>query len=138
MNAAKSQKLPKFRIHKATGQAYVELPGKRFYLGRHDSPGAQQRYHALVAEWLANGRQLRLDPKQITIKEMLARYWVYGERYYRNASGTVSRELENIRLALRLAAEVFASLETQPSGSVPAAEHGKTPRHDDVRDRPGR
>jgi len=111
-----SHRLPKFRIHKATGQAYVELSGRRFYLGRHDSPKAQQRYHTLIAEWLANGRQLRLDPRQITIKEMLARYWVYGERYYRNANGTVSRELENIRLALRPVYELYADL--------PAAEFG--------------
>jgi len=61
VNANPSKKLPKFRIHKATGQAYVELSGQRFYLGRHDRPEAQQKYHAMVAEWLAAGRQLRVE-----------------------------------------------------------------------------
>ncbi|MCK6458104.1 MAG: site-specific integrase [Phycisphaerae bacterium] len=116
MNAQPPQRVPKFRIHKATLQAYVELSGKRFYLGYHESPEAKQRYHAMVAEWLANGRQLRLPPEQITVKEMIARYWLHAEQYYRNADGVVSRELENIRDAMRPVRELFATL--------PAAKFG--------------
>ena len=35
-------KIPPFRIHKASGQGYVSLGGKRIYLGRHDQPGATE------------------------------------------------------------------------------------------------
>jgi hypothetical protein len=41
VNALQPKKLPKFRVHKASGQAYVDLSGRRFYLGRHDGPEAQ-------------------------------------------------------------------------------------------------
>lgn len=35
VNAAPSLRLPKFRIHQAIQQAYVELSGKRICLGYH-------------------------------------------------------------------------------------------------------
>lgn len=108
MNAENPRKLPKFRIHKGSGQAFVELSGKRFYLGRHDTQKAQQQYHALVAEWLAAGCQLRIDPDEITIKEMIARYWVHAQQYYRNPDGTMSSEIEAITLALRPVHELYS------------------------------
>ncbi|MDM8006520.1 MAG: hypothetical protein QUV05_10285, partial [Phycisphaerae bacterium] len=116
MNASLPQRVPKFRIHKATLQGYVELSGKRFYLGYHASAEAMQKYHTLVAEWLANGRMLRAGPVPITVKEIIARYWLFGERYYRNADGTVARELNNIADALRPVKELY--------GMQPAAQFG--------------
>lgn len=73
-----SQRLPKFRIHEFTRQEYVELSGRRFYLGLHHKPEARQRYNALVADWPANGRQLRVSPREITVKELIARYWLFA------------------------------------------------------------
>ncbi|HKQ48604.1 MAG TPA: site-specific integrase [Phycisphaerae bacterium] len=107
MKAQASQRVPKFRIHKATQQAYVELSGKRFYLGFHEAPEAKRKYHAMVAEWMANGRQLRVAQDQITVKELIARYWLHAERYYRNSEGQLSRELDNIRDALRQVKELY-------------------------------
>lgn len=116
MKAPQHQRVPKFRIHKATLQAYVELSGKRIYLGFHESPEAKRKYHALVAEWLANGRQLSVPKNEITIKEMIARYWLHAERYYRDSSGIISRELRNIADALRPVKELY--------GTTPAIEFG--------------
>ena len=39
-----------FRLHKGTGQAYVQLNGRRHYLGRH-GPEAKERYDRLIGEW---------------------------------------------------------------------------------------
>jgi len=47
--------VPPFRVHKATGQGYVNLNGRRVYLGRADTPEAKQRYARVIAEWTANG-----------------------------------------------------------------------------------
>ncbi|HPD32246.1 MAG TPA: hypothetical protein PLL20_19805 [Phycisphaerae bacterium] len=116
MNASSPQRLPKFRAHKATLQAYVELSGKRFYLGCHESAEARQKYNTLVAEWLANGRQLRANPEQITDKELTTRYWVYGAQHYRRADGTVARELDNIVDALRPAKELYGTKPTAQLG----------------------
>ncbi len=40
-----TKRTPKFRHHKASGQGFVELAGKRIYLGRFDLPETEARYH---------------------------------------------------------------------------------------------
>lgn len=116
MTAKIPQRLPKFRIHKATQQAYVELSGRRIYLGYHAAPTAQQKYHALVAEWLASNRQLRPALDETTIKELIAHYWTYCETYYRSADGHIYNEVIHIQQALRPVKQLY--------GDRPAVEFG--------------
>ena len=52
-------RVPKYRLHRATGQAVVSLSGKDFYLGLWKSKASRIEYDRLIAEWLACGRQLR-------------------------------------------------------------------------------
>jgi hypothetical protein len=61
------EKLPKYRHHKASGQALVELSGKPFYLGRYGTPASRREYDRLVTEWLANGRQLPMAAADLTV-----------------------------------------------------------------------
>lgn len=110
------RKLPKFRVHKHSQQAYVELSGHRFYLGHHESPEARERYQQRLAEWLANGRTLVAPPEELSVKELVARYWTHAERYYRSAEGKTSRELPNIRDAPRPLLALY--------GSTPVARFG--------------
>ena len=42
--------VPKYRHHKGSGQAFVQVKGRRHYLGKWDSPQSKERYSALVAE----------------------------------------------------------------------------------------
>jgi hypothetical protein len=42
--------LPKYRLHKGTGQGFVQVRGKRFYLGRWGTPKSKERYARFVAE----------------------------------------------------------------------------------------
>ena len=57
---------PKYRLHKATGQAIVTLDGQDCYLGPHGSCPSRREYERLIGEWLQNGRALhhshKLDP----------------------------------------------------------------------------
>ena len=53
-----SLRTPSYRLHKPTGQAVVTLSGQDHYLGKFGSTGSRAEYDRLVAEWLANGRQL--------------------------------------------------------------------------------
>ncbi len=53
---SKSTKLPKYALHKASGQARVTLGDRDHYLGKHGSPESLELYDRLVAEWLAAGR----------------------------------------------------------------------------------
>ncbi len=72
--AATSPRIPKLRRHKASNRAYVELSGKRKYLGVFGSPEAVQAYAAEIAQWLAAGRNVPVDANEITVGEALARY----------------------------------------------------------------
>ena len=48
--------LPRYRHHKATGQAVVTVFGKDRYLGPWQSKASRAEYDRLIAEWLAAGR----------------------------------------------------------------------------------
>ena len=61
-----------------------------------------------MAEWLAAGRQLPADPDTITIKELIARFWIHAEQYYRTVTDGRVKELEQFRLALRPLKELYA------------------------------
>lgn len=66
MTISRTPRTPSYRHHKASGRAFVEFDGQRFYLGRFNSPESVQKYHSMVAEWLANDRQLPVAPEEIT------------------------------------------------------------------------
>ena len=46
---------PRYRKHKATGQAIVTVFGKDHYLGPHNSKSSKLEYDRLIHEWLAAG-----------------------------------------------------------------------------------
>ncbi len=49
-------RLPKYRKHKATGQAVVSLNGSDVYLGKHGTAASRKEYDRRVSEWVAAGR----------------------------------------------------------------------------------
>ena len=53
-----TQSLPKYRRHRASGQAFVALNGRRFYLRPHGTKTSKLKYDRLIAEWLQDGRQV--------------------------------------------------------------------------------
>ena len=62
--------VPSYRLHKQSGQALVTLDGRDICLGKHNTPESHQRYAQLIAEWLANGRQLPVRSDDITVAEV--------------------------------------------------------------------
>ena len=61
VTSEKSPRIPKYRRQKrpnSTDHAFVELGGRRFYLGPYGSTESQQEYHRLIGEWIASGRQV--------------------------------------------------------------------------------
>ncbi len=94
--------IPKFRHHKASGQGFVELNGRRHYLGRFERPETRQRYHDLLQTWEARGRQpLNVGPDEITVVELLSRFMKHAASYYRGPDGKLSRVVSSLRAALR-------------------------------------
>ena len=70
---------PKLRHHKATGQAYVVLNSKYIFFGSYGNPEATRKYHQTIAEWLASGKHIRQSPEDITINEIIARFWEHAQ-----------------------------------------------------------
>ena len=55
----RSQKIPSYRFHKATGKAVVVIKGRSFYLGPWNSPESRAEYRRIIAEYLTDS-----DPRR--------------------------------------------------------------------------
>ncbi len=92
---------PRYRLHKASGQAVVRLNGNEVYLGVHGTRTSKREYDRLIAEWLAGGRRLPSPQSEIgdlTIVEVLARFFRHAKVHYRK-NGQVTHEVDNIKFA---------------------------------------
>lgn len=78
-----SRSVPKYRKHRASGQAMVTLNGIDHYLGSHGTKTSKREYDRLIAEWLAAGRVVGQPQQEITVVELSARYWKFAQGYYR-------------------------------------------------------
>lgn len=109
MPTSVSPRTPKICKHHS-GQAYVTLSGHRHYLGKHDDPAAHEKGHRLIAEWLANGKRLRVEPRAVTVTEVIAAYLDHCDIYYRRPDGAPSeRTIGNIELALAIPKQLYGS-----------------------------
>jgi len=112
----RSDKIPELRHHKATGQG-GGLNGRFIYLGRYDAPETRQRYHQVIAEWLANGRQLAQPQEAITITELVARFWRFAQDDYDSSSANAVKELDHLHIVLGMLREVYGHAEAKDFGA---------------------
>jgi len=112
---------PKYCHHKGVNQAVVYIAGKARYLGTYNSPESKAAYAAIVGEW--SGAQTSSKPvaeaipvtapRRLTIAEAVVDYKAHVERYY-----GVSREVDNLREALRPVREQFGWLAMSEFGPL--------------------
>jgi integrase len=96
------KRTPSYSRHKASGQAVVCIDGHDYYLGKHGSPESHAEYNRLIAEWYANASHLpSAKPKDLSVAELLVKYWGWAEQHYTDADDGPSMELDNIKYALR-------------------------------------
>jgi integrase len=96
---------PKYRKHKASGQAIVTINGQDDYLGPWRSKASRREYDRLIAEWLARGRvtpQVGPD-SSLSVMELLQAYLRWAKRYYVGGS----REVEQIVITIRPLKELY-------------------------------
>lgn len=105
-----TSQLPKYRRHKASGNAVVTLGGKDFYLGPHGTQASLREYDRLVGEWVTAGRPPTWPPptvqETITVSELCARFYQHAKRYYRK-NGKPTGTAEGCRPALRLLRRMY-------------------------------
>ncbi len=108
-----SARIPKYRLHKPTGLAVVRLNGRDTYLGAHSTPESKERYRQVIAEWLANNRQLAArreivtSPHALSVAELLLAYLNYAASYYVK-NGQPTREQDNLRDAMRSVSPLYS------------------------------
>jgi integrase len=118
---SRPRRTPSYRRHKQSGQAVVTLTdpsGARrdVYLGAYGTAASRQEYIRVLAEWEAAGRHLPplTTAANLSLAELINRYWRHVEEYYRHPDGTPTGEVQAMRYALR------------PLNHL----HGKTPARD--------
>jgi len=103
--------VPPFRVHKATGQGYVNLDGRRVYLGRADMPEAKRKYAREIVEWTANGGRRSVPVAELTVIELVNAF-----RRHCEAESIEKRELDHLRSAWTPIVDLY--------GETPAAAFG--------------
>jgi integrase len=99
-------------LHRQSGQAVVTLrdaTGRRrdLLLGKHDTPESRVEYLRVLAEWEAAGRQLSprgeggTAPGDLSVDELILRFWKHAEQHYRHPDGRPTTELDGFRFSLR-------------------------------------
>ncbi len=92
--------LPKYRRHRASGQAVTTLGGKDFYLGPFGTKASKAEYDRLVAEYLASGRSTAFGKadESLTVVEVVMAYLKHAKAYYGTGDNS---EFHRIKLALK-------------------------------------
>jgi integrase len=114
--------IPTYRKHKASGQAIVTLTdglGNRrdVLLGKYGSKESRADYARVLAEWEANGRLLpSAVAADITVAELVDRFWPHVETHYRHADGSPTGEVKEYKYSFRPLVHLY--------GGTPARNFG--------------
>ena len=115
---------PKYRLHKASGQALVQLAGQRFYLGKYGTPESLEAYHRAVLNFHATGALPEVAKATIEasggvrVEEVLSRYLTHAEKYYRDPTGKQTPELHCVALALAPVRKLYEGTEAAKFGPL--------------------
>lgn len=113
-----SDTLPKYRKHKASGQAIVTIMGRDVYLGPFGTKASKSEYDRLIGEWLAAGRP-SCPPKQpdLAVVELATAYKKFARSYYRK-NGASTGTAETIELTLKTLCTFYGRLAARDFGPL--------------------
>jgi integrase len=114
-------KVPKFSLHKATGQAKVRWQGKDHYLGRHGSPEAWERYCEFIAKLPKPEPEPSAPPEpqpgeKLFVTQVVEHFYFHAKSYYVHPDGTPTGEHVTIRCALKPLKDEFGEQLAQDFG----------------------
>jgi integrase len=99
--------VPSYRLHRQSGQAIVTLNGRDVCLGKYDTPESRDKYNRLIAEWLANGRQLPAPADAFTVAMLILAFWKHAEVHYRRPDGSPTSEVDNYKDVLKVLRRLY-------------------------------
>ncbi|QEG35163.1 tyrosine-type recombinase/integrase [Bythopirellula goksoeyrii] len=109
------QTIPKYRKHRASGQAVCTISGRDYYLGPHSTKASKLEYDRLIAEWLATGRSATYGnpAASITIIELIADYLKFAKQYY---GDTTRGTYQNMKRGMTPLKELYGRTEAAEFG----------------------
>ncbi len=113
MSDKTTAQIPKYRLHKPSARGVVRLSGRDIYLGTHGTAESKERYRQVIAEWLANnrqitaGRELVESTQGLCVAELMPAYLDHSASYY-GKNGQPTREQGNIRDAIRSISHLYS------------------------------
>jgi len=111
--------VPTYRLHKPSGTARCWVAGRWVTLGKYDSPESRAEYARILAELNVSPNAPQVaggSAADITVNELLLRFWRFAEGHYRRPDGSPTNELPQFRQTFRLVRELY--------GHTPAKEFG--------------
>jgi integrase len=110
---------PKYRKHRASGQAVVTVCGKDHYLGPYGTKASKAEYDRLVGEWLAAGRPTyAIKPtSDATINELALLYWRHVKTHYVK-NGRPTSQQSVIRGAMKRLTEIYGHTRAVEFGPI--------------------
>ncbi len=111
--------VPRYRKHKATGQAVVTIDGRDNYLGKFGSKSSRLLYDRLIGEWLAAGRTS--PPPQgedFTVNELVLRFWRFAKAHYRRRDGSPTGTAVSFKPALKMLRELYGDVSVDEFGPL--------------------
>jgi integrase len=120
------------KIRRKGSRAVVTLSdGSRrrdYALGKFGSRESKNKYEQLLQDWNQSRRrilpnpfpgQAGLDiPLDLTVNELLEKFWNHAQDYYRRPDGTQTTDLSNIKMALRPVKHLYAHTQARLFGPI--------------------
>jgi integrase len=103
---AKKKRVPSYTHHKGSGQALVRIGGRPVYLGKYGTDESKQRYASLIAEVAATGMVRQLTTPDITIVELVDRFWSHVQKTYVK-NGRPTSEPASFKTALAVLTNLY-------------------------------
>jgi hypothetical protein len=106
-------RIPKYSLHKASKQAVVDILGKSYQCGAHNSPESKRAYARIVAEYLAIPSSFVVSKTDPTIAELLLAY----SKFCRVSYGLVTiSEWWRVKPLLKVLRQLYADIAVREFG----------------------
>ncbi len=119
--------LPKYRDHKGSGQALIQINGHRISLGPFNGPESLEKYRRYIAQLAAPGSTVEdwRPDKPLTVNALILRYFRYAKTYF---IGPQAQEVLLRHLARDAQAYCFRPCDSEEKrrAAVTAARTGDT------------
>ncbi len=110
---------PRYCKHRSSGQAVVTIDGKDYYLGPWNTQASKAEYDRLIGVWLAGGRRMPgFGLNDITVTEVIARFWEHAETYYRHVDGSPTSEIRSYKPPLAILNRLYGPTAARDFGPL--------------------